>query len=380
MGSVRKLWQKNKRTGKVGKTSKYYCTYTDHTGRQRRVPAFPDRAASLQLLAKLEREAAEVRAGLRHPGSGDAARPLPELLREFADHKEAQGRSCGHVTNIRGNVAAVLDGCGWRTFADISADDLTRWAAGRLAGDDGVSPATVNTFLAPTKTFAKWVAKRCGMAHPLADFPLLNPDVDPRRNRHTPTPGELAALLSAAERAPRRRCLISGPDRAMLYRLAAYTGFRASELASLGHASFTFAPLPPLLERIPVAVTVAAADAKGRREDTVPIPLHVGVLLGPWLAAKPVGEPAWPGEWADDRRASRWVRRDCERAGVRRHTFHSLRSYYVTQLIMSGAKIHQVQKLARHRAPTTTLRAYARVRPEDLPGVVDLLPPPGGEG
>jgi integrase len=377
MGSVRKMTYTG-RDGKRKKTTHWYACYSDHTGRQVREKGFTDKASTLQLLARREREAAEVRAGLRHPGSGDAARPLPDLLREFADHKEAQGRSCGHVTNIRGNVAAVLEGCGWRTFADISADDLTRWAAGRLAGDDGVSPATVNTFLAPTKTFAKWVAKRCGMAHPLADFPLLNPDVDPRRNRHTPTPGELAALLAAAERAPRRRCLISGPDRAMLYRVAAYTGFRASELASLGHVSFTFAALPPLLLPIPVAVTVAAADAKGRREDTVPIPLHVGVLLGPWLAAKPVGEPVWPGEWADDRRASRWVRRDCERAGVRRHTFHALRSFLVTEVIKAGATVAELQAIARHKSASTSLKHYARVTGGELRGLSDRLPKPEG--
>ena len=379
MGSVRKMTYTG-RDGKKKKTAHWYACYTTHAGKQKRERGFKDKAATLQLLARRELEAAQVRAGLRHPGSGDAARPLADLLEEFAALKEAEGRSCGHVANIRTNVASVIAGCHWSTFADVTADSLTRWAAGRVCGDAGVSPATVNTFLAPTKTFVRWLARRCGTAHPLADYPLLNPDVDSRRNRHTPTPAELASLLAAAERAPRRRSVISGPDRAMLYRLAAYTGFRAGELASLGHASFTIAPLPPLLEPIPVAVTVAAADAKGRRSDTVPVPLHVGVLLGPWLARRPAGEPLWPGDWADDRRASRWVKRDCERAGVRRHTFHALRSFLVTEVIKAGATVAELQAIARHKSAATSLRHYARVTGGDLKKLADRLPPPGGDG
>lgn len=368
MGSVRRLQYTDRKTGKKKKTAKYYAVYTSHDGRQQRVPAFTDRASSLQLLAKLEREAAEIRAGLRHPGSGDASRPLAELLAEFAAHKEAQGRSCGHLTNIRVNVAAVIAGCGWSVFPDVTADSLTRWAAGRLAGDDGVSPATVNAFLAPTKTFARWLAKRCGMAHPLADFPLLNPDVDLRRNGYTPTPADVAAVVAAAERTPRRRAVLSGPDRAMLYRVACYSGFRASELASLTPESFTWAG------GVPASVTIQAAFAKDRKTATVPIP-SLGAVLGPWLAARPAGEWCWPGAWAAERRQSSWLRRDCERAGVRRFTFHGFRRFLADEAVRARVTITELRRLMRHKSAVITLRYYARATDTDLAAAASRLPP-----
>jgi hypothetical protein len=41
---------------------------------------------------------------------------------------------------------------------------------------------------------------------------------------------------------------MSGPDRAMLYAVAAYTSLRASELASLTPESFAFEGEPPMVK------------------------------------------------------------------------------------------------------------------------------------
>lgn len=71
------------------------------------------------------------------------------------------------------------------------------------------------------------------------------------RNRRPLSPDELAWLLDVTHRGSSYRCL-SGPDRAMVYRLATGTGFRAAELASL-----TPATDPP-------AVTVRAAWRSGQ--------------------------------------------------------------------------------------------------------------------
>ena len=47
------------------------------------------------------------------------------------------------------------------------------------------------------------------------------------------TPEEVARLLASAEKRTRPEHNLPGPDRAMIYRLALGTGFRASELRSL---------------------------------------------------------------------------------------------------------------------------------------------------
>ena len=170
---------------------------------------------------------------------------------------------------------------------------------------------------------------------------------------------------------------MSGPDRAMLYRVAAYTGFRASELASLTPGSFTFDAGNP------VAVTILAKDSKGGRTETVPVPAHLAAVLGPWLATRPPALPLWPGDWAHNRGQWGWLRRDCKRAGVAPFPFHALRALYVTAVIEAGANVAELQALARHRSAQTSLKHYARVKNDRLKELADRLPappPPGGEG
>ncbi|MEZ6050028.1 MAG: hypothetical protein R3C02_01365 [Planctomycetaceae bacterium] len=86
---------------------------------------------------------------------------------------------------------------------------------------------------------------------------------DRRHDRRPLTDVELKAVLEAAQKG-RPILKLSGPDRAMLYATAAYTGLRASELASLIPASFN-------LKSTPNTVTVQAAYSKHRREDVLPV-------------------------------------------------------------------------------------------------------------
>ena len=82
---------------------------------------------------------------------------------------------------------------------------------------------------------------------------------------------------------------LPGPDRAMLYRVAAVTGFRANELRSLTPESFDLdSDLP--------AVTVAAAYSKRRRDDRSALAPGDGSRAWSWIAYRPrwtaaLGEP-----------------------------------------------------------------------------------------
>ncbi len=73
---------------------------------------------------------------------------------------------------------------------------------------------------------------------------------------------------------------------------------------------------------------------------------------------------------------------DLESAGIAYETpegvadFHSLRGYYVSSLVQSGASIKAVQTLARHSTPVTTLTHYAKVGILDITGAVESLPDP----
>lgn len=70
MGSVFKPTYRD-RHGATRKTACWYARYTDASGVQRRVKGFADKSATLQLLAKLEREATAARHGVDLPTAAE---------------------------------------------------------------------------------------------------------------------------------------------------------------------------------------------------------------------------------------------------------------------------------------------------------------------
>jgi integrase len=112
-----------------------------------------------------------------------------------------------------------------------------------------------------------------------------NPDPDRRHERRALSADELARLIQAAASGA-TIFKLSGPDRAMLYRVALGTGFRAGELASLTPESFDLDADPP-------TVRVAAGYSKRRRDDVQPIRPDLAAALCPWLASKAPGRPVF---------------------------------------------------------------------------------------
>ena len=149
-------------------------------------------------------------------------------------------------------------------------------------------------WLMPQLFIARWLVRDGRAAtNKLAHLPGYNADTDRRRARRDLTVDELARLITAAERGSvwtwragmshnSPTLGIDGPDRAMFYRLAAGTGFRASELRSLTLESFDLDGDVP-------TVTVRAGYSKRRRDDVQPIGPELAKLLRPWLAGKRSG-------------------------------------------------------------------------------------------
>src|SRR5207237_7178018 len=111
--------------------------------------------------------------------------------------------------------------------------------------------------------------------------------VESGRERRILTEEDFAAFVTAARQGGTVR-LLPGSDRAMLYTVAAYVGFRASELASLTPESFDLDSDPP-------CVTVEAAYSKRRRKDPQPLRPDLAALLRDWLKAKKPGARLWHG-------------------------------------------------------------------------------------
>ena len=199
---------------------------------------------------------------------------------------------------------------------------------------------------------------------PVANLQRGNVKLDRRHDRRDLTPEEVAALLDAARTGPDMLSL-TGPDRATLYRVALYTGLRASELASLTTESVSVDCADPY-------VVVAAAYSKRRREDRLPLHGELAIELRPWLGSKEKGALLWPGGWARSKHAGIMLKADLKRAGVVYKTeagyadFHALRHSFISNLVRSGANPRVAMALARHSTIDLTINRYSHVLPSEI--------------
>jgi len=156
----------------------------------------------------------------------------------------------------------------------------------------------------------------------------------------------------------------------MLYRVAAGTGFRASEMRSLTPASFDLDADPP-------TVAVEAAYSKRRGHDVQPTPKPLAIVLQPWLARKAKRAPVFDLP----QRTAEMLRADLAAAGIASRDeaghvvdFHSPRHTYVSHIVEGGASVKVAQELARHSTPTLTIGRYAKTRLHDLTAALEGLP------
>lgn len=358
--------------------SDWYIEYRGAGGEKCRERVGPDRRVAQSALARAQDREARRRHGVPDPSdvAQDRNRPLSDLRTEYLAVLAGRDTSPVYRANVAKMLETIVAGCGWLCWADVAADALTVFLGTlRDAPQTGKKRppglATLNGYIRTAKGFANWYADRLGVASPLRKLKPYPEKKDRRRSRRILTDPELAKLIAAAEAAPRRaNTVIDGPSRAALYRVAAYTGLRASELASLTPAHFRLTATPPV-------VVVEAVDAKGKREEPVPLPGHLVEFLKGWLKGRKPKARLWPGTWAEQKRQTKWLERDAARAGLGEGVLlHGLKRKYVTGLLRSGVDPDQIRRLARHKSVSTTLDYYAGSELPELGEAVNRLPKP----
>jgi len=384
---------------KRGGRGNWRGAFIDADGRQKdRTTGTTDRAAAERILAKWIRDAQLRREGVidsrAESLAAEGRRAIGEQVEAFIEAVQAKGVSGKRVKVLRARVARVIDDRQIRTMADLTAARVGQFVKGLQ--DGGTAARTVNGYLQAIKQFTRWAAGNGRIASdPLAGLSAMKV-VEVTRERRPLAADELRRLIDAAAGGPAWMGL-SGQDRAMLYRVATGTGFRAGELRSLTAGAFD-------LDAVPPAVTVRAAYTKNRREARQPIRADLAELLRPWLAgfgrddrvfeAMPEKLPAmveadlrrarikWRGEsgtWRErhERAASDFLRA-CDGDG-RVVDFHALRATYITALVKGGASVKVAQELARHSDPKLTMNTYTRLGVHDLAGALDGLPAAGDD-
>ena len=392
---------------------RWTIAYFDHEGdRRERSSGTTDKRLAERIAAEWsDRELERVR-GLVDPVAerlaSERTRPLSAHFDDYAAHLESLQRDTRHVEGTMRYLRKLADALEWGTLASIDAHTLAAHLS-EQAEKRGTGARTFNAAATAWRAFGRWCVRSNRLAaNPLAGIGTRNTDGDRRRVRRDVSTDELARIIDAATRSPtvtvakRVRnakkelrtvaARMTYPERAWAYRIAAGTGFRAGEVASLTPESFDLDGDTP-------SVIVEAAYSKRKRRDVQPIRPDLAEMLRRWLASKAPGERVCPlpdGKaglllQADmDAARAAWIaeartpgeRAEREASDYLRHTdaagrvvdFHGLRVHYVSRVVEAGANVKEAMELARHSDPKLTLKTYARVGMHNLTRVLDGMP------
>lgn len=364
-------------------TEEWYVRYKDANGKWQRRKGYTDKAATEKLAVEIQQRVDRRQSGVADPFEDHHRRPIMEHVKDFAESLSSKDISVAHRREVVSRVRRVIGECRFERIQDMRASQVQVFL--RELRDAGRSARTVNQYLGSIKHFASWLVRdRRTNDDRMSHLPVQNVQADRRHDRRVLMPDEFALLIESAETGPVVEA-IAGPDRAMMYILSAWTGYRRKELSSLTPRSFDLHAQTPVIR-------VKAAYAKNRRTDE--IPLHPGVVerLRAWLATKgeiPPDEPLFRlrtagGCW---RKTSKMMRKDLERAGLAYidedglyADFHSHRHGFITSLGKADVSLTTAQKLARHGDPKLTSNVYTHLEIHDKASAIESLPaPPGGD-
>ncbi len=366
-----------------GKAGRWTIVYLDEHGRRKARVGYTDKAESLRLAHKLETEAGQIRAGLIDPADlsrrEEESRPIAAHVEDYRLYLVASGDTGKHGGEVKTALSRLFAACGVATIRDL--DPLTIHSA--LAAEP-LSARSRNKHRGFVLAFVRWLydhGRLQSLPRGFARIERSSEDVDRRVVRRALSPPELDRLIRSthsgppivAARGPRcgphQPVWITGPDRALVYRLAVGTGLRANEIRTLTRECFSLEGLEP-------TILVRAERAKNGRQAVQPISPALAGDLSAHLTGKAAGDPVFrlPAKTAQ------MIGRDLATAGIavqddqgRIVDFHALRVTYITSLVRSGANPRVVQRLARHSDVKLTLQVYTHVDDRDLHEAVKAI-------
>jgi integrase len=364
-------------TRKKAKSKKWWGRYRDENKVDRRVPLATDKAAALVMLGKLVRAAERRAAGILDEVDIHRTAEISHHIREFERAIASRSTSSAYVAGTISRLRKIVAGCAVRVVDDITTSRVLKFLEDLRRS--GKSLTTCNHYLRVIKMFTRWlVCDGRVVKDRVGQLRQANAQLDRRRRRRPLSVAELEKLIAATAAGFRVEGL-SGMDRAIVYLLAAYTGLRRGEIASLTPASFDVLGEPP-------TVSVEAAYSKRRRNDVIPLRHDLAQTVRDWIAARgdrpgaklfPIGlaRAAEMLKWDMYRARLQWIARSTtteeraqreqsdflvpKQADHRLVDFHALRVTFITNLARLRVPLRTIQALARHSTISLTMNVYA---------------------
>ncbi|MCL2117889.1 MAG: site-specific integrase [Planctomycetaceae bacterium] len=398
----KKVMIKDKATGQkvASESKKWWGQYRDALGILRHKPLAADKkVAQLMLndiMAKVEKE----KSGTLDPFDAEMNKPIQVHIDDFEKHLKSKNSDPRHVGEVIAKIKRCKTFCHWERTKQIRASDVENFLLD-LRENQHLSIQTSNHYLKALKAFTRWLVRNLRMKlNPLDVIEPLNVRIDHRHDRRALEMEEFILLVQAAETGPPAVGL-TGQDRAMLYILAAWTGFRRGELGSLTLRSFN-------LKRNNPTVSVEAAYSKHRRDDIQVLHSDIVERFLKWLEIrKPENESEilFPisNKTSDvDRRTSEMMMFDLSfarnlwlteaKGDAERQTraasdflryqdsqgkfadFHALRHTFITNLSRANVSPKVAQTLARHSDIRLTMQIYTHIDSDEQAAAINSLP------
>jgi len=242
----------------------------------------------------------------------------------------------------------------------------------------GASARTANSYLQSCKQFGNWMVRDDrAESNPLIHLQPCKAAGEKCVRRRALTIEECRRLIIATEKAGDSYGL-TGVERAMLYRVALGTGFRASEIRSLRLPNFN------LDDKYPTITVEAGYSKNGTRRDQ-PIAGRLAADLAVFLADR---DPEARVFEINADRTARMLRGDLAKAGIdaedsagNRVDFHALRHTYITLGAKAGIAPKVLMDLARHSDINLTMKVYSHTIVADRARALEAVPDiTGGDG
>jgi len=390
--------------GKTKKTKRWYLDFKDHLKRRHYLAGFADkgathdlarqivslascRASNGSLTPELQRwlelvpdsmKKKFVKWGLVDAQRVEGGKLLSIHLKDWKKSITDSGKTDRHARQQYNRVKSIFSG--FNFYSEIRASKLQGEIAKlkntvRARNDKGdmydkiVGDASLTTkkyYLGAANQFCRWMVQDCRVL----DNPIkhLTATKAQGEKRAALEPEELRVLLTYAGTAGTSYSL-TGYERIVVYRIAAETGFRASEIDSLKVSNF---------DLVNGQVVLTGDHTKNDNDASIPLRQSTVDMLKESFSGKLPKAKAFKMPCLSN--LARMIRKDLKAAKIEVDPdrgvveFHSLRHSFGTMLAAAGVHPKTAQQLMRHSDINLTMSRYTHVLRGQERSAIENLP------